>query len=464
MGQAAHGQAAHGQTGQAPARLTGWKAIAAVLKVDVRTARRWERERGLPVRRLPGDSRSPVWADPAELAAWLARPAAADAAAAAGATGPASATDAREAGTPATRSDRGRRPWLGVALGLAGLAAAGAALVLNERQPDDPPTRSARFADPDSNRLWRQATHARASRTPAGLDEAASAFAELARRHPGDPAPQVGLAETYLLMREFAGLSDEAAFRRARDAAEAALARAPGDVAATRALGFVLFWSEADKPQGLRLLARAATVADPEARSLHWYANALAFDGQTAEALRLIGEARDRAPDSSAIAADEAQIRFILGERRASLAALEAITRADPAFIGAWRYLEWNRLSEGNAPGFLAAARAHARLRGDAGRLAVLDEAEAAAGRGGIPALLTVLAADAEQRHRETGTDAIAVARLHALAGDRAATRRWIERAQALNEPFSHMLDGWPELRPLKDDPALADLFRRQPA
>ncbi|MFN3370577.1 MAG: tetratricopeptide repeat protein [Sphingomonadaceae bacterium] len=444
---------------RAQGRLTGWKAIAAFLSVDVRTARRWEGERGLPVHRLPGDSRSPVWADPAELRQWMAAPPRDEPL-------PASSEAAARDGiaAPITPTPAGRRRWVAPALGVGLLLAGGGTLLLFDRPPATAPVRATAFADPDSNRLWRQATHARASRTPAGLDEAAAAFAELARRHPGDPAPQVGLAETYLLMREFSGLADEAAFRRARDAAEAALRAAPDDPAALRALGFVLFWSEADKPRGLALLARAAGVPDPEARSLHWYANALAFDGQIERALDLIGRARDRAPDSSAIAADEAQIRFILGEKRDALDALAAITRADPAFIGAWRYLEWNRLSEGDLPGFLEAARAQARLRGDAARLALLERAEAAAGRGGKPALLKVLAEDAEARHRSTGTDAIAVARLHALAGDRAATRRWIERAQALNEPFAHMLDGWPELRPLKDDPALADLFRHQPA
>lgn len=55
-------------------RLHGWKAIAGFLRVDVRTARRWEVERALPVHRLPGDARSPVWADRSELAAWLRSP------------------------------------------------------------------------------------------------------------------------------------------------------------------------------------------------------------------------------------------------------------------------------------------------------------------------------------------------------------------------------------------------------
>jgi hypothetical protein len=34
--------------------LTSWKQIAAHLGVNIRTAQKWENERGLPVRRLPG--------------------------------------------------------------------------------------------------------------------------------------------------------------------------------------------------------------------------------------------------------------------------------------------------------------------------------------------------------------------------------------------------------------------------
>jgi len=54
---------------QAP--LTTWKEIAAYLGVTVRTAQKWEQERGLPVHRVPG-GRGRVWGKPAELDAWRA--------------------------------------------------------------------------------------------------------------------------------------------------------------------------------------------------------------------------------------------------------------------------------------------------------------------------------------------------------------------------------------------------------
>lgn len=51
--------------------LQGWKEIAAYLKRGVRTAQRWEQTAGLPVRRPRPGERSPVFAFPEELEAWM---------------------------------------------------------------------------------------------------------------------------------------------------------------------------------------------------------------------------------------------------------------------------------------------------------------------------------------------------------------------------------------------------------
>jgi hypothetical protein len=52
-------------------RLDSWKEIAAYLRRDERTAIRWEKDRGLPVRRVPGGKRQAVFAYASELDAWL---------------------------------------------------------------------------------------------------------------------------------------------------------------------------------------------------------------------------------------------------------------------------------------------------------------------------------------------------------------------------------------------------------
>ncbi len=53
-------------------RIDSWKEIAAYLGRDARTAIRWEKERGLPVHRVPGGQRQAVFAYRHELEAWLA--------------------------------------------------------------------------------------------------------------------------------------------------------------------------------------------------------------------------------------------------------------------------------------------------------------------------------------------------------------------------------------------------------
>src|SRR5438105_15766423 len=51
-------------------RLTSWKEIGTHLGRDVRTVLRWEKERGLPVHRVPGATGRVVFAYKDELESW----------------------------------------------------------------------------------------------------------------------------------------------------------------------------------------------------------------------------------------------------------------------------------------------------------------------------------------------------------------------------------------------------------
>jgi len=54
-------------------RFNSWKEIATFLDRDIRTVWRWEKERGLPIHRVPGDGRRAVFAYQSEVEAWLNR-------------------------------------------------------------------------------------------------------------------------------------------------------------------------------------------------------------------------------------------------------------------------------------------------------------------------------------------------------------------------------------------------------
>ena len=60
-----------GKTAKSERTLVSWKEIAAFLDRAERTVKRWERERGLPVHRVPGGERGGVFAYPDELTEWL---------------------------------------------------------------------------------------------------------------------------------------------------------------------------------------------------------------------------------------------------------------------------------------------------------------------------------------------------------------------------------------------------------
>ena len=52
-------------------RLASWKEIAGYVGRDARTVARWEKERGFPVRRIPGGSKSSVFAYTGEIDVWM---------------------------------------------------------------------------------------------------------------------------------------------------------------------------------------------------------------------------------------------------------------------------------------------------------------------------------------------------------------------------------------------------------
>lgn len=105
-------------------RLDSWKAIAAYLDRDVRTVIRWEKERRLPVHRVPGGIRQAVFAYEHELDAW-----------AAGKTAEAEVPADSSATSSARASEliQGRTPWyrrtVSISLGIVSLLVVGVILV-----------------------------------------------------------------------------------------------------------------------------------------------------------------------------------------------------------------------------------------------------------------------------------------------------------------------------------------------
>ncbi len=120
-------------SGTKAVRLRGWKEIGRWFGVDERTVKRWEASRGLPVHRVPGEPRAPVFAYEHELRTWVERDKAAP---------PEAAIEVGVDAPPPTE----RRPWLAVALVLLVLAGA-AALWMGQRAAENGRVADASVAD-----------------------------------------------------------------------------------------------------------------------------------------------------------------------------------------------------------------------------------------------------------------------------------------------------------------------------
>ena len=427
--------------------LSGWKQIAAYLNREERTAMRWANERGLPVHRAPGRGRGSVYAIPAEIDAWLAaarqrRPETAAVAGpsepqdVAGPSEPQAATTPVVPVAPTPRAAAGARRWwlAGGVLALGLLAMVGLRFT-GDRSTDA--MAAVDTNDPQAHAAVLRATYDWNQRTRTSLTQAVKEYGDAIQRDPRTIAAYIGLANTFLLLREDAMMPDGEAYPRAEAAARAATALAPSSPGPQRALAFVSFWWHGNRAAARRQFDRALALAPDDPLTHHWLATALSADGDQAEALREIGRARELDSTSTAIAADYGLIAYLAGRRAEGVATLREIEQSQPQAVAPHRALADVALFEGRGGEYLTELAATARLRGDARSLA---EAQRLAGAGpDVSAIKTGLLAAARAQARgsgrQDGTAWYQLARTASLAGDRQQAAAALTRACAMHEP-----------------------------
>jgi tetratricopeptide (TPR) repeat protein len=415
-----------GQTG----RLKSWKEIAAFFGTDQRTVKRWESYRGLPVQRIPGRSGGTVFADVVDLHRWL-------------------------SGDPAPKKQR-RTPWIAAAF----LALAAGGLALWAGLPGAEP--SAHRPRQEVADLYLTGTYNLERRTPESLRRAEQLFAAAVDRDPAYAEPSAGLANTYLLLREYAGLADAEAYPRAKRAAERALKLNPALADARLALAFVTFYWERDFAGGLVQFESAVRLSPDSSRARHWHATALYHAGRIDAALTQINEAQRLDPGSQAILADKGLLLFHSNRVDESIALLRQIESADPAFLSPHSYLAIIHLARGDVTGWLAQARLAARMLDDAQQNAILDSADRGWRQGGRRAMLAAMLAT-QQRLDAGGSPSMTyeIAATHALMGSAPEAIRYLELAWRRRDPGIPGMRMDPRFRSLHEDPAFRAIAAR---
>jgi hypothetical protein len=427
-----------------PKRVSGWKAIAAHFRRDRTTVMRWAQTRGLPIHRVPGEGSSSVYAFTDELDQWFVQ------------TRQLEDNDEQE--FPSAEATP-RRSWamrpLGVVLAAAAsIAAFGGYAAWRYSAPA-----LAMPNDPQVAAIYLQARDDWTSRTSSGLHRAVDGFGTVVKRDPTFAPGHAGLAEAYLLVREFDATPDAVAYPRAETSARQALKLDPDNHNAHRALGFIAYWWRRDIPAARQAFARALKIDSEAAQTHFWFGNALVDNGEATAGLEQLELARLLEPGSQAMQADNGWALWSSGRReqaKAQLLYLAAQGRSSSPFT----YLAYIALAERNWPLYLDYSARRAALRDD-NVLAKRNAAERAAFReGGAKGLLDLMARNTISDPAGAVSDSSWAASLAALAGERETLLRILQQADQRREVWGFAGFTGPVFASWQSDPELGPLIR----
>lgn len=376
--------------------LVSWKEIATFLNRAERTVKRWERERGLPVHRVPGGERGSVFAYPNELAIWLrgksseleADDAApgdqeADGSTAAGvenqdvADPQLSATLLRSSKTSITR--RIRFAVIGMAAAVAGAgvyatfahpsswiqrrldAIAETGLARSSRQVVAPVSDSEKTLAHD---LYLKGRFEWNQRTPESLSQALDDFTQAIVHNPNDAHAYAGLADAYEMLYIYGNRQDDDARDRAMAAARKAVELDSSLSEGHRALGYGI-WRSGNVSEAEKELHLAIQLDPKDPLSHLWLSNMLAGQGEDVECLAEINRAQELDPGSASILAIKGDRLYWMGSRDEGISLLKAAEHSEPRLAIAHWYLAAIAYDGRDYPTYLRESGAAGQLRND---------------------------------------------------------------------------------------------------
>lgn len=446
-------------------RLESWKEIAAFFHRDERTVRRWEKERALPVHRMPGKARSSVYAFEQELAEWLRVPVSAEL------EFPEKTQPEVKLGTEQLQPLAKSRPSRRMANLLIVVAAIMAASVLVSFQFIHPRAAAVtapsvgtsvhRSPVPEALDLYLKGKYEWSKRSPESLNRAVDYFTQAIVRDPNYAQAYAGLADTYNLLREYTTMPPNEAYPRALAAAQKAVELDDSLSEAHRALAFASFYWSWDLSGGEREFKRAIELSPNDAVAYHWYATALSVLGRFPESLAEIDRARQLDPGSASILADRALILFGAQRGQEPISLLKQIATADPSFLSPHAYLATIALVSQDYPVYLAESRKVAALMHDHVKLEIVKAGEKGFAQDGGKGLLEAVR-KAEARFFQQGLiSGYDLAQICALSGHNREALQYLQDAFKKHDPVVLNLRSDFTFRSLHSDPAFRHLISR---
>ncbi|MGA8109781.1 MAG: tetratricopeptide repeat protein [Acidobacteriaceae bacterium] len=433
-------------------RIDSWKEIAAFFGRDERTVKRWEKERGLPVHRLPGE-RGGVFAYTEELTRWL------------NSTRPAEPRTAPPAPPTPSPQDPSPQHRYGVLLAAALIVLAlgfsyGIRAVLRHER-----ARTARAAihvpDREAQDFYLKGRYYWSRRTEGSLTLAVDAFTQAVVHDSEYAQAYAGLAECYDLMPEFTSMPRSEAFPRAIAAAQKAIALDDALPAAHRALAFALFYWNWQIPRALGEYQRAIALDPRDEEAHHWYATSLFALGRYREAMIEIDKAQQLNPASRSILSDQALIRFWAADPTAAIARLRELEQAEPDFASPPRYLAEIAWARKDFRAWIDQSLRLNALSKNQQLNDVIQAAQPAFARGGSRAMLEAVRA-VQQRYFDSGqSSGFDLARTCALLGRNDEALAALRAALAARDYEIFNVETDPSFARLNGDPRFEALKRQ---
>ncbi|MES2394028.1 MAG: tetratricopeptide repeat protein [Acidobacteriota bacterium] len=442
-------------------RIDSWKGVAAFLSRDRRTVQRWEKDRGLPVHRVPGGNGT-IFAFKTELKAWLQ-------------SVPAEVNDPPRAARSSPNQIIKRSPgaafnalarsswqspkaWISVACALSLVplallfakhrqAPVAVQTVASHTSPSPGLQRAGqtlgapRLPSTKAKELYLEGMFDSNRRTQDGLEKALGDFRSAVAEDSDYAVAYVGLAQTYELMPEFGTMSARAAYPRAIQAAQRAIALDPSSADAHRVLAFGFFYWDWNVPAAEAEFRRSIELEPDNPETHHWYANMLLTLRRIPEAEKEIQRARELDPNSRAILADSLLIEFAIpGKSKQSIAKLVELEEKERDFISPMRYLSALYLSQGDYERYAAellkvAASSHSAM--DEKMAQAAAKGWKAAGKDGVNRSLREVE---EREFREGRASGYELALTCLRLGDTVAGLRYLNAAVKAHDYFMFTL------------------------
>jgi tetratricopeptide (TPR) repeat protein len=454
-------------------KLDTWKEIAAFFGRDERTVKRWEKDRGLPVHRLPGGRRGTVYAYPEELTSWLSSANTAEELEAPSSAAPELVEEvqevvATEAPNPPAKVTPNSQRWLIYGLGLVAalllLLGLGFFFKPHFLQGHVLPAFST-LADNSIHKrtedLYLQGRYHWNKRTPADLTMALDLFGKATELDPKYALAYAGKADCYNLLREYTSMPASQAFPLAIAAAKKSIELDDKAAEGHRALAFATFFWDWDVTTAEREFQRAIELNPKDVETHHWYATMLLTLARYPEAIEQIEEARKLDPLSSSVAADRAVILYDSGRKEEGIALLEELKTSDPNFFSPPHYLAAIYLQEGNFPKYFDEAETAARMCDDQHTLGTIRSLRKKYETGGEQAALKGVLDDRLQDVQLGRGDAISVAESYAMMGRNDEAIEYLKKAYDRHDYMLIAMANWKVFDKMRNEPDFQELMKK---